>query len=274
MKRKWAAAVFGLSLWSICAFAQRPTPPLSAEQAALLTEARHAALVYSTSLPDFICTQVVHRTEDTRGDGRRKALDTLTVKLSYFDHKEDYKLMMINGKATLLEYMYVGGAVSTGEFGSRLLSVFHPRSAAEFHWKGAAHIGKRKVEVLTYRVPEATSAFKVQFGKLDTGPYAIIVGYHGEVSVDEESHMILRLTQHADIPAGFPITANNSEIDYDYAPVGGKPYLLPVRAHVVTRSGNYKADNEVEFKDYRKFNTEATISFGTEDEKPKPPKDK
>jgi hypothetical protein len=269
-----AAALVAIGLAASLATAQRPAPPLSPEQAELLAEARHAALVYSTSLPDFICTQVVHRTEDRRGDGRWRVLDTLTIKLSYFEHKEDYKLMSIDGKATLLDYMYVGGALSTGEFGSRLLSVFHPNSAAEFHWKGPARLRKRKVTIFEYRVPVETSSFKLQFGSVDAGPNSIIAGYHGELWVDEESHMILRLNQHADIPAGFPISANNSEIDYDYAPVGGKPFLLPVRAQIVTQSGKYKAENDVEFKEYRKFNTEATISFGTEDEKPKPPSPK
>ena len=269
-----AAAMLAIGLAGIPAMAQRPPVPLAPPQAALLAEARLAALRYSESLPDFICTQIVHRTEDPRGDGRWRTLDRLTIKLTYFERKEDYKLMLINGKATLIEYLYLVGALSTGEFGSRLLSIFQPRSAAEFQWKGSARLRKRKVAIFAYRVLKENSSFKLQFGGADFGPNAITVAYHGDVSVDEESHMILRLNQHAEIPAGFPISSNSSEIDYDYAPVGGKPYLLPVKAHVVTQSGKYKADNDVEFRDYRKFTTEATISFGTEDQNTQPPNQK
>ena len=39
--------------------------------------------------------------QDPQGNGRWRPLDTLTVKLSYSDHKEDYKLMLINGKPTV-----------------------------------------------------------------------------------------------------------------------------------------------------------------------------
>src|SRR6185436_19197917 len=93
---------------------------LDAEQSALIEKTRQAALRYSNSLPDFICTQIVQRSQDQLGDGRWRALDKLTVKLSYSDHKEDYKLMQINGKDTMKDFLSVGGALSTGEFGTRL----------------------------------------------------------------------------------------------------------------------------------------------------------
>jgi hypothetical protein len=99
---------------------------LEPEQARLLEQAREAALRYSDSLPDFLCTEVVRRTQDAHGNGRWRDLDTLTVKLSYFGHREDYKLMEVDGKPTLLEYELVAGAVSTGEFGTRLYAVFDP----------------------------------------------------------------------------------------------------------------------------------------------------
>ena len=100
---------------------------LEPEEAVLLESAREAALRYSDFLPDFICTEVVRRTQDPQGNGRWHSVDTLTIKLSYFGHKEDYKLMLVNGKPTALDYLHAGGALSTGEFGTRLLSLFEPR---------------------------------------------------------------------------------------------------------------------------------------------------
>ena len=96
----------------------------SPSRPALLEQAREAALRYSDSLPDFICTEVVRRTQDPQGNGRWRSLDTLTVKLSYFGHREDYKLMQINARPTMLDFLHVGGSLSTGEFGTRLYSVF------------------------------------------------------------------------------------------------------------------------------------------------------
>ena len=53
---------------------------------------------------------MVRRTQDPQGNGRWRALDTLTVKLSYFDHREDYKLMQINCKPTMLDFLHAGGS--------------------------------------------------------------------------------------------------------------------------------------------------------------------
>jgi hypothetical protein len=49
--------------------------PLKPEQAELLKGARQHALHYSASLPDFLCDQIVRRSEDARGDGRRRQRD-------------------------------------------------------------------------------------------------------------------------------------------------------------------------------------------------------
>jgi hypothetical protein len=248
-----------LALWA--AGAPAMAQELEPGQAAFLEQARDAAMQYSASLPDFICTEMVRRSEDPQGNGRWRSLDTLTVKLSYSDHKEDYKLMLINGKPTVLDYLYVGGALSTGEFGTRLRSVFDPHSQGEFRWKGWTTLRKRRVARFTYRIERERSNFLIQYGTVPTGPNAIIVPYHGEVYVDEETHMVLRFTQQAEIPLGFPISANEATVDYEFGAVGGRQYLLPTHAYVKTRSGRFLAENNMEFREYRKFQTEANITF-------------
>src|SRR5206468_6962994 len=89
-------------------------PPSSEEQAAILTEVRNYALSYSKRLPDFICTQVTRRyaapKPGTRYGGRSdsqpgwQALDTLQIRLSYFQQKEDYKLILHNNTVSNQDY--------------------------------------------------------------------------------------------------------------------------------------------------------------------------
>jgi hypothetical protein len=43
--------------------------------------------------------------------------------------------------------------------------------------------------------------------------------------------------------------------------VGANQYLLPTRAYIKTRSGRFLSENNVEFREYRKFQTETNISF-------------
>jgi hypothetical protein len=255
--------LFALLFGGTAAVAQELDP----DQSALLEKAREAAFRYSASLPDFICTELVRRSEDPRGLGRWRQIDKLTIRLSYSGHKEDYKLMLIDGKPTVLDFFYAGGAISTGEFGTRLQAVFDPRSHGDFRWKGWTTLRKRRVARFSYHIARENSIFKIQYGTSPVGPNAIVVPYRGEVFVDEETHMALRLTQQAEIPQNFPITANDSTVDYDFAKVGGKQYLLPSHADIRTKSGSYIAENNVEFTEYRKFETETNITF-------EPPPDK
>jgi hypothetical protein len=256
-------AIFALLAVGAPATAQQLAP----EQASLLEQAREAALQYSASLPDFLCTEVVRRTHDPRGNGRWQDLDTLTVTLSYFGHREDYKLTEIDGEPTSLDYELVAGAWSAGEFGTRLYSLFDPRSQGDFRWKGWSTLRERRVARFSYRIGRENSNYRLVYGSELAEPNAIIVAYHGDVYVDEETHMALRLTLRAEIPHGFPINANDSAVDYEFAEVGGKRYLLPSHARSMAKSGKYAAENNVEFREYRKFHAEATLTFDPPPEK-------
>jgi hypothetical protein len=249
-----------LAILCLClpTFAQRPD---DAEAAALVEKARHYALSYTASLPDFLVTEMVHRYQDPRANERWQRLDILTVRLSFFGGAEDYKLMEIDGKPTLMDYMNTGGPTSKGEFGTLLLYLFHPEMEAEFRWKGWSTIHKRRVAVFSYKVDQAHTRYHVTYGAVQDGPNHIVAPYYGEVMFAPETGEILRLTQHAVLPVSFPIRQSATTVEYSYADVGGRRYLLPSHAEVTMSTGRYKSRNDVDFKEYRKFQTDATISF-------------
>ena len=56
-------------------------------------------------------------------------------------------------------------------------------------------------------------------------------------------------------------------MDYEFAAVGGKQFLLPSRATSRAKNGSYVAENIVESRDYRKFQAEATLTFDPPPEK-------
>jgi hypothetical protein len=245
----------------LCAPALHAQRPTEAEAGALIEKARTGAMSYTASLPDFLCTQMVYRYQDPRGDNRWERLDVLTVKLAFSDRHEDYKLMAINGKQTTLDYMETNGPTSKGEFGTLLLYLFHPKMDAEFRWKGWTLVRKQRAAIYSYKVDQEHTQFHVSFGRQLQGSNHILAPYYGEVTVDPENGAVLRITQHAVLPAGFPIRESSATVEYDYADVGGNRYLLPLHAEINMATGRYKSRNRVEFKDYRKFASEATISF-------------
>ena len=74
MSARQYLAIFAL----LAAVAPVVARQLESQQASLLEQAREAALQYSASLPDFLCTEVVGRMH-AQGHGRLRDLDTRTV---------------------------------------------------------------------------------------------------------------------------------------------------------------------------------------------------
>jgi hypothetical protein len=256
-------------LMAVRAAAGAEQKPSAEEQARLLEQVREAALSYTRSLPDFICTQIVKRYADATGRDRWTPIDTLTVKLSYFGQKEDYKLLSIDNKPTNLEYMKAGGAASKGEFGTVLSMVFDPKSAAGFQWNSWTTIRKRRAAVYSYRVERAHSEYVVSVQVDRDRLRETLVGYHGEIFADRETNMVLRMTTVAEVPAGFPMRQAVTSLDYDFTEVGGREYLLPLKAEVEMWSTRLHTRNSVGFHSYQKFQSETTILFGTDEDKPK-----
>jgi hypothetical protein len=240
-------------------------PPPPSQWRPLLDQARDYALSYTRRLPDFICTQVTRRYIDPAGLEIWQQQDTLTARLSYFEQKEDYKLMLVNGRATEAPYMDVGGAISSGEFGSMMREIFDRPTAATFQWERWATLRGRRMQVFAYRVAQPNSKWSIEYERRDR----IVPGYHGLVFVDNEAGVVTRITLEADdIPAAYPLQQVSSSLDYDYATIAGQEYLLPLKAVMRMRQGKLLIKNEVEFRVYRKFSTETTITYETPDPLP------
>ncbi len=235
-------------------------PPSAADQKKIIEEARQYALNYIKRLPDFICTQVTRRYVDPTGMEFWQRADVITARLTYFEQKEDYKVVMVNNRPSDLSYDKLGGSTSTGEFGSLLKEVFEPETEAEFQWERWATLRTRRMHVYNYRVRQSRSKWHVVYEHQQD----IVPGYTGLVYVDRDSHAVMRISMDAqDIPTSFPIQQAGSVLDYDYAEISGGQFILPLRAVVRLRASKHLSKNEVEFRMYRKFGAEATIKFET-----------
>jgi hypothetical protein len=247
-------------------------PPSSEEQAAIIAAAREYALNYSKSLPDFICTQVTRRyaaaPPGTRyggsagGDPSWYPLDTLTLKLSYFEQKEDYKLILVNNTVTTQDYKTLGGATSTGDFGSLMREIFEPASQARFEWDHWGTLRGRRVMSFAYRVPQARSQWHINYDrKMD-----IVPAYRGLVYIDKETRQITRVTLEAvDIPPSFPVRRAETILDYDFQEISGRTFLLPLKASTLMAADDYLTKNDAEFRVYRKYSAESDIKFDVTD---------
>jgi hypothetical protein len=71
-----------------------------------------------------------------------------------------------------------------------------------------------------------------------------------------------------DIPASFRVREATEILDYDFVTISGEKFLLPLKADLRFRGGGALVWNEIEFHLYRKFTSDATITFDAPDEIP------
>ena len=245
--------------------------PDSVEQKRILAEITENALNYSRNLPNFICLQVTKRHLDPTGTGDNfRLMDSIKEQLSYFEHKETYKVMMVNDQmVSNKEHTKLGGAVSSGEFGSLMYGIFAPETATEFTWDKWATLGGRRMAVFAYHVPQPRSGYTIEH---EGSQRKIIAGYHGLVYADRNTNMVMRITVECEeIPADFPIQDVKLDLIYDVTKIADQEFVLPLRYEIHSRDGKYLVWNEADFRLYRKFGAEASITFDTPDEPPEKP---
>ncbi len=242
-------------------------PPNSEDQAKVISEARELALSYIKRLPDFICLQVTRRYVDPSGLEMFHLMDTVAERLSYFEQKEDYKLISINGTLSNADRNRLGGATSSGEFGSMLKEIFMPSTEAEFQWERWAKLRGKICHVYSYQVRQSKSQWHISWQRqLD-----IVPAYKGLVYIDRDVPMVMRVTLEAvNIPVSFPIQEARTMLDYDFTDIAGSQFLLPLRSEMRMRESKLLVKNQVEFRNYRKFGAEATITFDTNSMEPIP----
>ncbi len=259
-----AALLLCLAAPLVCA-AQSPAPP-----PAVLEAARAYALDYSQTLPDFICDELVHRYREGVDPGTWTLTDTLTVRLSYFGHREDYKLLQVNAKpAGNLRYESLTGSISEGEFGSLLRQVFEASASTEIRFDRWDSIGSQRAAVFAYRMTADRARYSVNF-TLNDQRYSAVAGRRGRVFVDPATGAALRITSEADaLPASFPVDLLASTLDYSPTSIGGRTFLLPRTAEVEMHAGTFLTRNAIEFGTYHKYDADASLSFDAPPTDPK-----
>ncbi|HTX38441.1 MAG TPA: hypothetical protein VME43_25615 [Bryobacteraceae bacterium] len=253
-------------------------PPTSVEQAAIIDDVRQYALNYSKSLPDFICTQVTRRYAARKpgtlhggsadSDPYWQLADTLQIRLSYFQQKEDYKVILVNNSLVNKDYAEMGGSKSFGDFGSMMREVFEPSSEARFEWDHWGTLRGKRVMAFAYHIEQDRSQYRIT---VDDGKLSVVTAYHGLVEVDPDSHAIMRVTSEAEeVPDGFPVRSVKDVLDYDYTELSGHTFLLPLKARVDATFSDQLQRIDEEFRLYRKYSADSEITFDSETPPPLP----
>ena len=226
----------------------------------LIRRASQAALQFTETLPSYVCQEMMSRFESESKPASWKALDVISLEVVYENGHENYRNLAIDGKATNKKMNEMDGAWSTGEFGTILIDLFSPATAADFFARGETRIAGITAKLYDFRVERPNSHWSVHVGAQTYQP-----AYSGSVWVDPQNARVLRIEMEArDLPDPFPTDHVESATDYQYVRLGGtQQFLLPVHAETLScqRGSSFCSRNTIDFRNYHKYTGESTIEF-------------
>ncbi len=230
-------------------------PPDASEQAAIIGKMRAYAGSYASSIPNFICTQITTHYSSNPKKDRWKKGDIETAQLAFNGGEERRTVQSINGKAVRSSRAY---ALNTkGEFVDKLVTAFRISSDAHFEWKGWETIDGLREAVFNFTVDQQHSTKELISGKKNA-----FVSYQGSVWGNPNSGEVLRISDSSsEIPVAFQTIEIGTTVEYAPITVGSVKYLLPVHASTLQRTFLKNIRNDIDFREYRKFESESTIHF-------------
>jgi hypothetical protein len=239
---------------------QSETQPSPAEQDKLLDLMGQYAEQYVSNLPNFICDQITSQYRGNKKGKHWRKGDTLTAKLTYTQGHEDRTLYLVNNNPIRPgSRRWSTPLVTEGEFGTLLERVLGPDDDAVFTWARWQTLRNKRVAVFDYIVDQSHSSLSLSL----SGYVKATVPYTGSVYADPETGAIWRITDTAtEIPPELQTESIGTTIDYAETPIGDAKYLLPLTAVVTMQTNRNQIRNEIQFQQYRKFETDSNITFG------------
>jgi len=240
-------------------------PPDSVRQQQMLDGVKQYALSYAQTVPNFICLQVTRRYLDPNGSDHFRSIGTVLAQLSYNEGSEHYKVFSVDNKlvdTTMQHAASTGGAISTGEFESLMRSIFESKSEADFGWDHWGKLRGKVMAVFNYTIDSGHSSWTISSSGRGEDEQHIITAYRGLIYADPNTGTITRITFNAvDIPKSFPVNAAEEILDYDNVVISGQTYICPLKAELKMHAGVERSKNDIEFRNYRKFEVGSNIVY-------------
>jgi hypothetical protein len=239
--------------------APAPAKPLGSD-AETIQEAREVAARFTDDLPNFTAQQFTTRYFSLTWPARWQKIDEVTADVAHVDGKEEYRNIKVNG-APVNQPPERSGSWSTGEFSTTMEDILSIPTAAKFKRRGDDRISGRPSVVYDLTVAASNSHWTIAA----PDGRAMQPAYEGSIWIDKETRRVLRIEMRTlDLPQDFPFLKAESTLTYGFVKIDNKPYLLPTGSENLgcARGSGSCTRNTIEFKDYKKFTTESSISFG------------
>jgi hypothetical protein len=238
-------------------------------------------------LPDFTATRTVVDYEEAPqygDDDIRIAYKPLYLsdrykeKVLYRDGHEVTNAKLQKNKTRGPEDRYL---ITRGTFGPFLGWVDDAIAVPDaLTWSRWEQSGDERLAVFRYQVPVEKSRFQIKGCCLPDGGevkgFIKTTGYSGEIAIDPQNGVILRLVFRADLTAIPPLVRSDIMVEYGPVDIGGRTYICPVRSvslwrgrSIIPLSASNKtlgtfgpyvtALNDMTFDHYQVFRSESRI---------------
>jgi hypothetical protein len=235
----------------------------------VIEKARDKAGEFTETLPSYVCQEMMARFYNVSHTVNWQPQDVVTMDVVYDNGKESYRNIGVNNKPSKKSIEELGGAWSTGEFGTVLIDLFSPATAADFRYRRASTAAGRSAMVYDFDVQQPNSHWNIIGASQSYKP-----AYRGTVWIDKQTYRVLRIEMQAyHFPADFPFDKVESATDYDFVRFAADlQFLMPVHAETLmcNRGTNQCSMNKIDFRNYHKYAGESSISFGDSKETPQP----
>ena len=264
-------------------FAQAPS---AVEEAKMLDAVRLWSGAYIASLPDFTCTRTVSQFRDhTRtpvptcwaGSPEKPtvlptgthwiAAGSFSGEVAYVAGRDHFRATRVNDKPFSGSLEQLGRDYAWGEFGGLMLEIMDPRRAAAFQWDRWEVLHGRRMAVFRYAVNLAHSHYSLRVPLAhQTGTekqsWIFPAAHHGFIYVDPQTGVIERSILYADgLDCASPLSAAGDVLEYGSIRIAGATFQLPIRAVAYGRAQRTETREEIEYRDYRKFQSDSTVKF-------------
>jgi len=240
---------------------EAPAAPKRDLHVEFLEKARETTFNFTDGLPNYMCQEYVTRYASENHAGTLwKPQDVVSADIVWDKDKgEEYRNVSVGGKKVDPE-KEGDRTWSAGEFGSILMDILSPDTAAQFQYARNATLRHTDTLMYDFSVDRPHSHWTVKEGGQMMKP-----AYSGTIWFEKSSGRVLRLEYSAeDIPKEFPADTVERSIDYEYVQLGQRRFLLPVHSDVLgcQRGSSLCYKNAIDFRNYHKYGSEAGITFG------------
>jgi len=260
--------------------------PSAAEQARILDAVRLWSGAYLASLPDFTCTRTVRQFRDRSpvpvptcwvGSADKPVVPpsgthwrdagSFSGELAYVAGRDHFRVTLVNNKPFSGSLEQLGRDYAWGEFGGLMVEIMDPHREAAFRWERWEMLRGGRKAVFRYAVDLAHSHYSLRVPLAhrrgaESEPWIFPAAHHGFIYVDPQTGVIERTILYADgLDCSTPLSAAGDVLDYSTVRIAGATFQLPTRAVAYGRAERTETREEIDYRDYRKFESESTVKF-------------